>query len=235
MIKKFDKLKLLKNICDAYDYDLKVEGKNITCINNDDDESEVNKYNNIDLALIDWLDTLIESEIQYILDNVNISWRNEINYIKNIKVELMYNENSTSIDDTLAYGSIPENIKKNISVYLDEKIKRTEEFINLTKNKNFSFKSYKVSLPTEFVIKDGKLTYIKIPNKYFLERTLLQGCDAEIEFGEMDTYDKNGLIEYMPLTPIESVTKFILNIPVAITISNNYIRIQNPINYLYLF
>ena len=92
----------------------------------------------------------------------------------------------------------------------------------------------KASLPVEFIIKDENLAYITIAKKEFIER-LIKGDTSEVEYEEKSIYNKDGRIKDIPLLPINSINKFELNVPVAITMINKDIRIQTPLNYLYLF
>ena len=70
--------------------------------------------------------------------------------------------------------------------------------------------------------------------KEFIER-LIKGDTSEVEYEEKSIYNKDGRIKDIPLLPINSINKFELNVPVAITMINKDIRIQTPLNYLYLF
>lgn len=231
MIKKFDNKKLLEEICDAYGYDLKYDKDLVLCV---DDEESKYTYESVELSLVGWLDTLIESELEYRKDNVDITWRKEIDYIKSIKSKLLFNKDSKTLEEALVYGKIPEYIKENLSVFLDEQVEKVNNFINKARENNFNMKVIKASLPVEFTIKEDEVKYIKIANKSFLERLVFEGDTSEIEFYEKDTYDKKGSVENIPLFPM-FVSKFILEVPVAITIINDCLRIQTPIKYINLF
>ena len=235
MIKEFNNEKLLKEICDVYGYDVKYNGGSVLCTADKEDEEYTYTYENIELALIGWLDTLIESEIEYRMDNVDITWISEIDYIKGIKAELMFNKDSKALKEAIVYGEIPKHMYKNLSVFLDERIKRVEQFVQITNDRKLNTKALKASLPVEFIMQNNKLEYLKIANKDFLDRLIFEGDTSEVEFCEYDVYDKWDKIDVMPLMPMHNTSKFELNIPVAITIVNNYLRIQTPINYLYLF
>lgn len=230
MVEKFNNEDLLRDICDVYGYDVVYKGDSILLMSNKGLEST---YKNIELALVDWLDTLIESELEYRKDNVDATWIEEINYIKDIKTRVLFDENFKGLEEHLTYGEIPNSIRKELSVFLKERTERTDKFIKLSKKTNT--KTLKASLPVEFIIQEDELKYIKITNKSYLERLIFEGDTSEIEFYEKDTYTKDGLIENMPLLPINKLNKFELNIPVALTITNNTLRIHNPIKYLYLF
>lgn len=231
LTKKFNNYELLKDICEAYGYELEYKNDLIICTVDEEDNYE---YESVELALIDWLDTLIESELVYKTDNVNITWKPEIEYIKELKSELLFNENSKSLENALVYGKIPNIMRKQISVFLDEQNKKVDNFIKISKDKRLNMKVAKASLPVEFIIKDENLAYITIAKKEFIER-LIKGDTSEVEYEEKSIYNKDGRIKDIPLLPINSINKFELNVPVAITMINKDIRIQTPLNYLYLF
>lgn len=235
MIKEFNNEELLKEICDVYGYDVKYNEGYVLCTADEEDEEYPYTYKNIELALIGWLDTLIESEMEYRMDNVDITWISEINYIKDVKSELLFNKDSKTLKEAIVYGEIPKHMYKNLSVFLDERIKRVEQFVQITNDRKLNTKALNVVLPVEFIMQNNKLEYLKIANKNFLERLIFEGDTSEVEFYEYDLYDKNGKIDMIPLMPMDNTSKFELSIPVAITIVNNYLRIQTPINYLYLF
>ena len=54
------------------------------------------------------------------MNNVDITWSQEIDYIKEIKTKLMFNKNSKALENALIYGDIPSNMYKKLSVFLDE-------------------------------------------------------------------------------------------------------------------
>ena len=230
IVKKFDNKELLKDITNVYGYDIVYKGDSILLMS---DEGLESTYKNIELALVDWLDTLIESEIEYRKDNVDTTWIEEINYIKDIKTRLLFDEDFKGLEEYLTYGEIPNNIRKELSVFLKERIERTDEFMKIAKKTNI--KTLKASLPVEFIIQDNEVKYIKIANKNYLERLIFEADTSEIEPFEKDIYTKDGLIENMPLLPMNEISKFELNVPVALTITNNTLRIHNPIKYLSLF
>lgn len=231
LTKKFNNHELLKDICKAYGYELEYKNELIVCTADEEDNYE---YKNIELALIDWLDTLIESELVYKTDNANITWKPEIEYIKELKSELLFDKNSNSLENALVYGKIPNNMRKQLSVFLDEQNKKVNNFIKISNDKRLNVKAIKASLPVEFIIKDENLVYITIAKKEFIER-LVKGDTSEVEYEEKTIYNKDGKIKDIPLIPLNSINKFELNIPVAITTINGNIRIQTPVNYLYLF
>lgn len=226
---KFNKKELLREICDVYNYEIIYDDEYVTLITEDD---VLEGYENIDLALISWLDTLIESEIEYRKDNVDITWIEEINYIKDIKSNLILEQSLNSLEEHLVYGKIPSNLKNKLALYLKRRIENTDRYINSLNR--MRAKSIKTFLLVEFITIENKIKYIKIENEKSLERLILDGDTSEIEPFEKDIYTKNGLIEDMPFLPINKISKFGLNIPVALTI-NNTINIENPINYLDLF
>lgn len=231
LTKKFNNHELLKDICKAYGYELEYKNELIVCTVDEEDNYE---YENIELALIDWLDTLIESELVYKTDNANITWKPEIEYIKELKSELLFDKNSNSLENALVYGKIPNNMRKQLSVFLDEQNKKVNSFIKISNDKRLNVKAIKASLPVEFITKDENLAYITIAKKEFIER-LVKGDTSEVEYEEKTIYNKDGKIKDIPLIPLNSINKFELNIPVAITTINGHIRIQTPVNYLYLF
>lgn len=230
-IKGFNNEELLKYICEAYDYDLKYNKDSVVCVADDDEYI----YKSLEEALVGWLDTLIESEMDYSMNNVDITWRPEIDYIKEIKTKLMFNKNSKALENSLAYGDIPNSMYEKLSVFLDEQTKRVDRFVQTKRDKKSSIKAIKASLSVEFIVENNELKIVKIENKASLERLIFKGDTSEVEFYEKDIYDKNGILEDMFLIPINNVQKFELKIPVALTIVNNCLRIQTPINYLYLF
>lgn len=230
IVKKFNNEELLRDICNVYGYDVIYKGDLILLMS---DEGLESTYKNIELALIDWLDTLIESEIEYRKDNVDTTWIEEINYIKDIKSKTLFDEDFKGLEEYLTYGEIPNNIRKELSVFLKERIERTDEFMKIAKKTNME--SLKASLSVEFIIQDNEIKYIKIANESYLERLIFEGDNSEIEPFEEDIYTKEGLIENIPLLPMNEISKFELNVPVALTITNNTLRIHNPIKYLSLF
>lgn len=229
---KFESEDLLKNICEIYGYDVKFENNKVICINDDLDECE---FDNVELALIDWLETLIESEKQYIAEGAEVSLISEIDYIKEIKNNLMYNPESISLKDCLSYGEVPENMKKKLSVFLDEKIEKSNKFEKMVESGRFTFNAQKVSLPVEFVLNNNELSYIKIPNNLYLEKILFENDYSEIEPYEVDVYNKSGLMGDIPLLPSNSLSKFELSVPVIVIISNERVRIHSNIDYISLF
>ena len=231
LTKKFNNHELLKDICKAYGYELEYKNELIVCTADEEDNYE---YKNIELALIDWLDTLIESELVYKTDNANITWKPEIEYIKELKSELLFDKNSNSLENALVYGEIPYIMRKQLSVFLDEQNKKVNNFIKISNDKRLNVKAIKASLPVEFITKDENLAYITIAKKEFIER-LVKGDTSEVEYEEKTIYNKDGKIKDIPLIPLNSINKFELNIPVAITTINGNIRIQTPVNHLYLF
>ena len=239
LIKKFNNEDLLKEICEAYNYSVKITNDKVICIIDGGDENDCDtyKYNTIEEALVDWLDTLLESEMEYVKDGVNISWEMEIEYIKEIRDKMFFNEASTSLDKALTYGKIPNNLYKRLSLFVEKQSDLVDRYIKQMNsfNKPNSFKLIDISLPVEFILVDDKLEYIKIANTDFLKRLIFNSDTSEIEDLEQDTYSKKGLVKFMPLLPINKVTKFELNIPVAVSIKPNNIEINTPVKYLYLF
>lgn len=230
-MKNINKKEMLLYICNAYGYKVEYTGESVTCF---DDDSKYD-YENIEYALIDWLDTLIESEIEFRKNNANVTWSSEIACIQKIKNNLLFNKESKALTKSLTYGKIPKYLNKQLSVFIDEQIKRVNKFVKLSRNNQLDEKTYNVSLPIEFVLEKNKLKYISIANKDFLKRLIFEGDTSEIEFYEKDIYDKNGRLDYMPLISMDDISKFELNVPTAITIANNCLKIQTPINYIHLF
>ena len=230
LVNKLSNEKLLEVITEVYNYDV-IYNNDGSIIISDDESTDT--YSNIELALIDWLPTLIESEQQYILEDADITWMPEINQIKEIKNNLKYNELSTSIKDNLVYGEVPEEMYKNISVFLDEQIKKVNDFIKIKNENNLDIEIIKASLPTEFILENNELKYIKIANLDFIKR-LLNGDTSEIEDYEMDKYDINGKIIDIAFVSLMNTKKFEINIPVVLTLKNKYLRLQTPVNSLYL-
>lgn len=119
LIKEFNNTELLYEICQAYNYELKIINNQVLCIiegGKEDDENNYT-YNTIEDALIGWLDTLIESEINYIENNADITWEPEIEYIKELKTNLLFDKDSQALSKALTYGEIPSNLYKRLSVY----------------------------------------------------------------------------------------------------------------------
>lgn len=226
---QFDNKELLKIICDTYDYEINYKGDKVVLTS----DGEISEYDSIELALIDWLPTLVESEIQYIIEEADISWIPEINQIKEIKSNLKYNELSTSIKDNLVYGEVPKEMHKNVSVFLDEQTKKVDNFIKMANDKKLDIKTIKASLPIEFVLENEELKYIKIANLDFVKR-LLKGDTSEIEYYEVDVYDNKGRIIDIPFISLSNTKKFEINVPIVLTLKNNYLRLQTPIHPLYL-
>lgn len=236
LIKEFNNVDLLKEICEAYDYTVEIiDGKVLCIIDGADKADEENfTYNSIEDALIDWLDTLIESEMCYIKEKVNISWICEIEYIKELKANLLFDESSTTLNESLTYGKIPSNLNKKLSVYIDKQSDLADEYI---KEYESDIKLKRATLPVEFVLVNNELEYVKIANKDFIKRLIFDADTSEIDFSEQDVYTREGLVDFMPLLPIDEVNKFEINIPVAIMVlhNNNDIKIKTPIKYLELF
>lgn len=235
LIKEFNNVDLLKEICEAYDYTVEIiDGKVLCIIDGADKADEENfTYNSIEDALIDWLDTLIESEMCYIKEKVNISWICEIEYIKELKANLLFDESSTTLNESLTYGKIPSNLNKKLSVYIDKQSDLADEYI---KEYESDIKLKRATLPVEFVLVNNELEYVKIANKDFIKRLIFDADTSEIDFSEQDIYNREGLVDFMPLLPIDEVNKFEINIPVAIMVlHNNDIEIKTPIKYLELF
>ena len=88
MIKEFNKLELLRDICKFYNYELTLNSDNtIRCIGDDGYSTEYRfTYKNIDDALIDWIDTLIDTDEDALNNECNAFWSKEIEFIKNIKL-----------------------------------------------------------------------------------------------------------------------------------------------------
>lgn len=226
---QFDNKELLRIICDTYDYEINCIGDKVVLTS----DGEISEYDSIELALIDWLPTLVESEIQYIIEEADISWIPEINQIKEIKNNLKYNGLSTSIKDTLVYGEVPKEMHKNISVFLDEQTKKVNNFIKMADEKKLDIEAIKASLPIEFVLENEELKYIKIANLDFVKR-LLKGDTSEIECYEVDVYNNKGRIVDIPFISLSNTKKFEINVPIVLTLKNNYLRLQTPIHPLYL-
>ena len=228
------KERLLNEICDVYGYELLFKDNQIHCYDDIEDDTSYYIYNNIDEALVDWLDTLIESELEYRNNNDEITWIKEIEFIKNIKDDIMFDSSSNIVQNSLIYGEVPEFLNKRLSVVLNEQISKVDTYIAKCKNANIDLEVYKLNLPVEFIVRNNELSIIKIPNKEFFSR-LINGDNSEIEFDEMDVFDKNGLLNIIPLQPVNKIQKFSLNIPIALIKRNSKLRINHEINYLKLF
>lgn len=232
IMKKFNNDDLLKEICEIYDYEIiHKEGSKLTLANGDNKYD----YDNTILALVDFLDTLVESEELYRLEGSEITWIPEIDYIKELEAKLLFNENSNSINDTLLYGEVPEKIYKNISVYLDKQIKRTDNLLKMYSERKTQKKIMRAFLTTEFIIEDGDIKYTKVAKKESLERVLLHGDTSELEIDEFDIYTKEGIIEEMPLLESSKIKKFAIDIPVVVTLDRNSFEVQMNVNPIYLF
>lgn len=235
LIKEFNNVDLLKEICEAYDYTVEIiDGKVLCIIDGADKTDEENfAYNSVEDALIDWLDTLIESEMCYIKEKVNTSWMSEIEYIKELKANLLFNESSTILNESLTYGKIPKNLNKKLSVYIDKQSNLVNEYI---KEYESDIRLKKATLPVEFLLINNKLDYIKIANKDFIKRLIFNADTSEIDFLEQDFYTKDGLIEFIPFLCIDEINKFEINVPVVVAVlPNNDIEIKTPVKYLELF
>ena len=227
---QLDNKKLLEIICEVYDYKVKLNDDGSVELIGD----EIEKYNSIELALVDWLDTLIESEEQYIVDEVDITWVPEINQIKEIKSELLYDNKSTSIEDNLIYGEVPKSLYKNLSAQLDEQIKKVNSFLELSKKYNLNKKVIKASLTAEFILEDGELKYLKLANLNSIKK-LINGDTSELDFTDLDLYNHEGKLEERYFIPIDNLTKFVIDIPVVLTVSEDYyLTLETPVNPLYL-
>ena len=77
-----DKLEVLKEICCWYNYDLTLkENGEIRCYNCIDYDF---KYENIDIALKHWIDTLKDTDEDMIKCGESPMWEEEIKFIENI-------------------------------------------------------------------------------------------------------------------------------------------------------
>lgn len=241
LIKEFNNVELLKEICKAYNYSASITDNQVVCIIDGGDENDYDtyKYNTVEEALIDWLDTLIESEMQYIEENANITWLQEIEYIKELRTNLLFDDNDTTLNDLLTYGDIPTNLYKNLSVFAKRQSILTNRYIRRAKalKRPGSYKAIEnITLPVEFVLVDDKLEYVKIANKDFLKRLIFDLDSSEVDYLEQDVYSKKGLVDFMPLLPMDKVKKFEINVPVSIIVlPNNDIEIKRPVKYLELF
>lgn len=238
LIKEFNNTELLYEICQEYGYEPKIIDSQVSCIiegGKEDDEDNYT-YNTIEDALIGWLDTLIESEINYIENNADITWEPEIEYIKELKTNLLFDKDSQALSKALTYGEIPSNLYKRLSVYIESQTSLVNRTIENLKQIDSNIVALNLHLPVEFILVDNKVEYIKIANKEFLNRLIFKLDTSEIDSLEQDIYDKKGLIEFMPLLPIDKIKRFELNIPIALTISpNKKLQIQTPIRYMDLF
>lgn len=232
LIKNFNNEDLLKEICEAYDCELEITEDKIICRTED---NEIYKYNNIEEALVDWLDTLTESEMCYIEAKSDITWLPEINYITDIRTNLLF-DNNIDLSKFLTYGEIPKHLYKKLSVSIDKQEKCVDNYM---KNKTQDSQALKVSLPVEFVLSKNELRYIKIANEEFLKRLIIHNDTSEIGFLEQSIYVKNEYITksiFAPLLASNKSAKFEINVPIAISIdSNNNLKIKTPINYVELF
>lgn len=234
LIKEFNNEELLKEICESYDCELEIKDNKIICKTED---GEVFTYNNLEEALIDWLDTLTESEMCYIEAKSGITWLPEIDYIKEIKTKLLFND-KTDLNQLLTYGQIPQSLYKQLSVFIDSQKRFVNDFIENRNINKSNVKTKEILLPVEFVLFGNNIKYLKIANEEFLERLILHNDTSEIDFLEQSIYVKDECIKkvtFTPLLPSNKVTKFEINIPVVIDISPNSIKIKTPIKYVELF
>lgn len=162
------------------------------------------------------METLIESEEHYILDEVDISWTSEINQIKEIKNELLYNNKSTSVEDNLIYGEVPKSLYKNLSVYLDNQIKKVNSFLELSKQHNLNKKIINASLTAEFILECDELKYLKLANLDSIKK-LVKVDTSELDFADIDLYNNKGRLEERYFIPIDNMSNFAIDIPVILT------------------
>lgn len=82
MMKEFNrKKKLLEKICGFYYYELTFTEESVICKGCE----KTLTYKNIDEALIDWVDTLIDTDEESLLNDNGAFWSKEIEYIKEIE------------------------------------------------------------------------------------------------------------------------------------------------------
>lgn len=73
---------LLEDICKFYDYDVLKQLDDKIIVTNGDTKSE---YYNVEEALIDWYETLVESDKCSVEEKVNLYWEHEREFIKTLK------------------------------------------------------------------------------------------------------------------------------------------------------
>lgn len=88
MIKEFNKIELLADICKFYNYELTLNTDNrVRCIGEDGYSTEYKfTYDNIDNALLGWVDTLIDTDEDALINDCETFWSEEIAFIKNIEL-----------------------------------------------------------------------------------------------------------------------------------------------------
>lgn len=239
LIKKFNDEELLNEICEIYGYELKKKGNQILCIieGGNEDEEETYKYSSIEEGLVDWLDTLEESERNYIENGDNITWASEINHIKELRKGLIAdNKAYTLLHNALSYGEVPSFMKSKLSNFIEQQNSKADKSVNYLKAMDRDIIATKTTIPVEFILLNNELKYIKVAHEEFLNRLIFDKDTSEIEFNEQYMYDKNGLLNFAPLLPMKDIKKFELNIPVSVRIiSNCKSKIETPINYKDLF
>ena len=228
---------LLEEICEVYGYELLIKDNEIFCIieGGDINDEETYRYTTFEEALIDWLPTLKESEENYIREDANITWINEINYIEDLKETTSTNSN-ISLDDYVTYGIVPNNLRARLLSFIKKQDELSDKMISTMKLIDTKLISRKITLPVEFVLVDEILTYVKIVNESFLNRLILENDTSEIEPSEQYIYTKDGEVQMLPLIEMNRVKKFEVNIPICVALlDNGAIHIKTPLKYTDLF
>lgn len=82
MINKYNKIKLLNEICDYYNYKLTFNGDK-KIIADSGMKDFYFEYKTLDDALLNWVDTLIDTDDMLLSCGESVEWGNKINFICN--------------------------------------------------------------------------------------------------------------------------------------------------------
>lgn len=227
-IKEFNKKELMKEIADFYGYDiLFLENSQGSVVISNGQTQQIHR--NTELALLDWLDTLVESEIEHKKTNSDSLWDEEIKYIKNIEKNIVLNNPKDILNAKLRiYGDAPKDILEKITTAFMHASDGVSRFMDMFANNKSSDGSrgtlLVASLPVRLIVQDGKLEYVKMANKSFFERIFYD--DSELEWYEYDVFDERGLVtDFLPLFPINSIEKIDFNIPIVIASNGSSVKI----------
>lgn len=227
-IKEFNKKELMKEIADFYGYDiLFLENNQGSVVISNGQTQQIHR--NTELALLDWLDTLVESEIEHKKTNSDSLWDEEIKYIKNIEKNIVLNNPKDILNAKLRiYGDTPKDILEKITtafMYASDGVSRFMDMFANNKSSDGSRDTLLVaSLPVRLIVQEGKLEYVKMANKNFFERIFYD--DSELEWYEYDVFDERGLVtDFLPLFPINSIEKIDFNIPIVIASNGSSVKI----------
>ena len=148
-----------------------------------------------------------------------------------------FNTNKSFLDDYIGFGEVPPYMKDKLTDFIKKQENKVIKIKNSIKTMSSNhILATRITLPIEFIFVKNELKYIKIANDNFLNRLVLKQDTSESKHYEQYIYTKDGMIDIMPLLPINDVDKFELDVPICISIIENCnAKIETPINYKDLF